>query len=653
MTVAWRSTRPSSSLSNASCTSSSRQACHAASSPRVTAVEASSTLGKTCVPGEREQHLAGGVRRDRLAGQLEVGEVDRVAVVERRAAVVGADVPAVRHGGVGRERALGPALVVLLEPAARRVGRAPGPATGDEGDQARGDEGPRTHGGTVAAASVDFRACRTADGTPPAEWLDELAELIRIPSVSADPAHADDVRRAAEWVCDFVRAAGGECELVETDAQPLAVGELRASRDADAAPTVLLYGHVDVQPPAPLDQWESPPFEPEIRGEWLYGRGVADDKGNLYLLLKAAAQLADEGALPVNVRIACDAEEEIGGHSIVDYIAADERGADACVIYDGGMPRRDVPAFMVGTRGLVYFHVRLRSGERDLHSGVYGGAALNAVHALMDTLRAVTEMPAELTNGIVPATAEEVAAWDELDSGEAALADQGARPADGRAAEEFYLRTFAGAAVDVNGIVGGEPLLQKTVLPVEAEANVSIRLAPGQDAEEVALAFERILRDAAPGRRDRRRRALVARARGPRRPERGGREARPGRVRGRARDAAAPHPLGRDAADRAGARRPRHPDDPLGLRPARRGTSTRRTSGCSSATSRSACRRRASCSRASPRCARRYAPTGWTAEWSCSSTSHSWPNRRIASMIGRSAAPFAVSSYSTRGGDSA
>ena len=141
---------------------------------------------------------------------------------------------------------------------------------------------------------------------------------------------------------------------------------------------------------------------------------------------------------------------------------------------------------------------RLRSGERDLHSGVYGGAALNAVHALMDTLRAVTSVPEELRRGIVPPTAEEIAAWEELDSGEASLADQGARPADERAAEEFYLRTFAGAAVDVNGIVGGEPHLQKTVLPVEAEANVSIRLAPGQDAEEIALAFERILREAAP-----------------------------------------------------------------------------------------------------------------------------------------------------------
>jgi acetylornithine deacetylase/succinyl-diaminopimelate desuccinylase-like protein len=332
----------------------------------------------------------------------------------------------------------------------------------------------------------------------PQEWLEELYELLRIPSVSADPSHAADVRRAAEWVCDFVRAAGGECALVETRAQPLAVGEIRASSGAADAPTVLLYGHVDVQPPAPLGAWESPPFEPEIRGEWLYGRGVADDKGNLYLLLKAAALLAADGALPVNVRVACDAEEEIGGHSIVDFLAADERGADACVIFDGGMARRDVPLFMVGTRGLAYFHVRLRTGERDLHSGIFGGAALNAVHALMDTLRAVTELPEELRRGIVPPTAEEVAAWGTLDDGAAVLAEQGARPKDARAGEEFYARTFADAAVDVNGIAGGEPLLQKTVLPVEAEANVSIRLAPGQDAEEIALAFERILREATP-----------------------------------------------------------------------------------------------------------------------------------------------------------
>ena len=333
---------------------------------------------------------------------------------------------------------------------------------------------------------------------PPREWLDELLELLRIPSVSADPAHADDVRRAAEWVCDFVRAAGGEAELVATGGHPLAVGEIPASLGSADAPTVLVYGHIDVQPPAPLEAWDSPPFEPAIRDGWLYARGAADDKGNLYLLLKAAATLAEEAALPVNVRVVCDGEEETGGDSIVDFLAADARGADACVIFDGPMPKVDVPSFEVGTRGLVYFHVRVRTGERDLHSGVYGGAALNATHVLIEVLRAVTDEPGELRRGIVPPTREEVAAWGELEPGVEVLADQGARPKDDRAAAEFYLRTFAGAAVDVNGIKGGEPDLQKTVLPVLAEANVSIRLAPGQDVEEVAAAFERLLREAAP-----------------------------------------------------------------------------------------------------------------------------------------------------------
>lgn len=329
-------------------------------------------------------------------------------------------------------------------------------------------------------------------------WLDELSEWLRIPSVSADPAHADDVRRAGEWVCGFVRAAGGECELVPTDTFPLAVGEIPASSGAAGTPTVLLYGHFDVQPPAPLDLWKSEPFEPEIRDGYLYARGAVDDKGNAYLLLKAARLLAEEGALPVNVRVAFDGEEEVGGHSIVDFLAADERGADACLIFDSGMPREDVPSFDLGVRGLVYFHVTVRSGEADLHSGMFGGAALNAVHALMRTLEAVVTLPDELRAGVIPPTAEEVASWEELDPGDAVLAAAGAKPMDDRAAHELYARTFGGPAVDVNGILGGEPVLQKTVLPVSAQANVSIRLAPGQDAEEIAVAFERLLRDAAP-----------------------------------------------------------------------------------------------------------------------------------------------------------
>jgi acetylornithine deacetylase/succinyl-diaminopimelate desuccinylase-like protein len=331
-------------------------------------------------------------------------------------------------------------------------------------------------------------------------WFDELSELLRIPSVSADPAHAGDVHDAAEWLAAFVRGAGGEAEVVETDTHPLIIGELAASNGA--APTVLVYGHVDVQPPDPLELWETDPFTLEQRGEWLYGRGVADDKGQLYMLVKAATELAAAGELPVNVRFTCDSEEETGGHQIVDFLAADERGADAAIIFDAGMTKRGVPEFAVATRGLVYFHVTVRTGERDLHSGLYGGAALNAMHALTQALAAVEprdgRLPEPLRAGIAPPTEEEVAAWRELVPGADWLAGAGARPADPRAAEEFYLRTTAEPALDVNGIVGGSPVLQKTVLPIFAEANVSIRLAPGQDVETIAGTVELLLREAAP-----------------------------------------------------------------------------------------------------------------------------------------------------------
>jgi acetylornithine deacetylase/succinyl-diaminopimelate desuccinylase-like protein len=333
--------------------------------------------------------------------------------------------------------------------------------------------------------------------------MEELSELLRIPSISADPERKDDVRRAAEWVADFVRRMSGEAELVETDTFPLAVGEVRASSGAESAPTVLCYGHFDVQPPAPLDEWESDPFEPEVRDGWLYARGTADDKGQLYALLKGAEQLAAAGELPVNIRFVCDGEEETGGHQVVEFIRADERGADAAVIFDSAMLRPGAPVFHIGTRGLIYFHVRVQTGERDLHSGVFGGAALNANHALMQALGGVLPgddglPPEPLRAGVVPPTAEELAAWRELDPGSQVLAEGGARPADAEAAEEFYVRTWAQPSVDVHGVVGGEPNLQKTVLPVFAEANVSIRLAPGQDPEEIAPVFERLVREAAP-----------------------------------------------------------------------------------------------------------------------------------------------------------
>ena len=334
-------------------------------------------------------------------------------------------------------------------------------------------------------------------------WRNELAELIAIPSVSADPAHREDVKRAGEWVCDFIRRIGGTAELTPFGERELMLGEIRASTGAADAPTVLVYNHFDVQPPDPLELWESDPFELDVRGEWAYGRGVADDKGQLWIVLRAAQRLVEAGSLPVNLRFAYDGEEEIGGHTIDDFFAQDERGADAAVIFDGGMLRRDVPTIELATRGLVGIDVKVLTGARDLHSGMYGGAALNAIHALIQCLEAVLagpdgRLPEPLREGISAPTSAELEAWSQLPSGADALSEQGARPLDANAAEEFYLRTWAEPSADVNGILGGKPGIRNTTLSVAAAAEFTIRLAPGQDVATIGPAAERLLRGAAP-----------------------------------------------------------------------------------------------------------------------------------------------------------
>jgi acetylornithine deacetylase/succinyl-diaminopimelate desuccinylase-like protein len=334
-------------------------------------------------------------------------------------------------------------------------------------------------------------------------WRRELAELIAIPSVSADPAHRDDVKRAGEWVCEFIRRIGGTAELTPFGERELVLGEIRASTGAADAPTVLVYNHFDVQPPAPLELWESDPFELDIRGEWAYARGIADDKGQLWIVLRAAQRLADAGALPVNLRFACDGEEEIGGHTIVDFLAQDGGDVDAAVIFDGGMLRRDVPVLELSTRGLVGFDLQVRTGARDLHSGMYGGAALNAIHVLMRCLQVVLagpdgRLPEALRQGIVPPAPEELEMWTQLPPGAEALSEQGARPLDAKAAEEFYVRTWAEPSADVNGILGGKPAVRNTTLSVSASAEFTLRLAPGQDVQTVGVAAERLLREAAP-----------------------------------------------------------------------------------------------------------------------------------------------------------
>jgi acetylornithine deacetylase/succinyl-diaminopimelate desuccinylase-like protein len=319
--------------------------------------------------------------------------------------------------------------------------------------------------------------------------VSELMELLRIPSISADPAHAPDVAAAADWLVDLFRRSGADAEIVERAGRPIVDATLPASNGADA-PLVLCYGHFDVQSPAPLDLWESEPFSPEVRDGWLYARGVADDKGQLWALARAALDLARAGELPVDVRFLLDCEEEVGGTSILGYLAETVgASARACVIFDTAMLNDETPVLYIGTRGTLYLHVEVRTGERDLHSGAYGGAALNALHVLVDVLSRVLpedgRLPELFQAGVAPPDAAELAEWTRLPGGDGQLAAQGAVPADDAAAREFYLRTWALPSIDVNGIEGGSPVLQRTIVTSAARANLSMRLAPGQTVDEL------------------------------------------------------------------------------------------------------------------------------------------------------------------------
>jgi acetylornithine deacetylase/succinyl-diaminopimelate desuccinylase-like protein len=334
----------------------------------------------------------------------------------------------------------------------------------------------------------------------PEPWFDELSQLIAIPSVSADSAHDVDVRRAAEWVAGLIRDAGGTAEVVETASKPLVVGDVRASSDADKAPTILCYCHFDVQPPAPLEPWESDPFRLTERDGWLFGRGIADDKGQLYIVLSAVRSLAAENKLPVNIRVAFDGEEESGGTAISDWVAADDGPADACLILDGGMTERDKPEFTIATRGLIAFDITVRTGPSDQHSGMYGNAGLNAIHALMECLSAILprdgRLPEPLRAGVAEPTAEELAGWAQLKPGPEILADAGLAPYDERAGEEFYRRTWAEPSAEINGIHAGKPILNTTLIS-SAHANFTLRLAPGQDPDEIAGAVRELIEAAA------------------------------------------------------------------------------------------------------------------------------------------------------------
>ena len=329
--------------------------------------------------------------------------------------------------------------------------------------------------------------------------LDELIEWLRIPSVSTGGGDPADLERAAAWARDKVRAAGGTCELVTVGSgNPLVVGDLRAADPG--APTVFIYGHYDVQGAEDVSLWDSPPFEPEVRDGRIWARGAADDKGNFLPLLHAACEMAEAGELPVNVRVLIEGEEEAGSESVQRWLAADPRGADAAIVFDSGMIDAQTPGITIGLRGLVQLSFEVRTGGRDLHSGMWGGTALNALHALHCILGAVMpgadgRVPEPLRAGIEPPSEAELRAMELLPAGDRMLEAVGGRELYPGATAEYHLRNGADASLDVNEIHGGAA---RTVLPVTAGATLSIRLAPRQDPDAIGDGLERMLREAAP-----------------------------------------------------------------------------------------------------------------------------------------------------------
>jgi acetylornithine deacetylase/succinyl-diaminopimelate desuccinylase-like protein len=336
----------------------------------------------------------------------------------------------------------------------------------------------------------------------PDALLDDLIDWLRIPSISTGGGDPADLARAADWVCERVSAAGGTAQPDQTHGgNPLAVGELRASAGADEAPTILIYGHYDVQGVGDPDAWLSPPFEPTTRDGRIYARGAADDKGNFLPLLYVACELAREGSLPVNVRVLVEGEEEASSRAVTQWIAADQRGADCAIVFDGGMVDEQTPAVTVGLRGMVMASIRVRTAERDLHSGLYGGSVLNSLHVLNGMIANVLPGPdgrvrEELRAGIEPPSPTELESWKLLKPGDEVLAEVGGRPVSPDAGRDYYERNGADASLDVNELVGGEP---RTLVPATARATVSLRLAPRQQPDEVKAEMERLLRAAAPG----------------------------------------------------------------------------------------------------------------------------------------------------------
>jgi acetylornithine deacetylase/succinyl-diaminopimelate desuccinylase-like protein len=334
-----------------------------------------------------------------------------------------------------------------------------------------------------------------------------LKTFLRIPSVSTLPEHVPDVRRAAQFVADSMKTTGLEnIEIIPTAKHPLVYADWL---HAPGKPTVLCYGHYDVQPPDPLDEWISPPFEPTVRDGNLYARGSADDKGQMYMHIKAVeALLSTTGTLPVNLKFLIEGEEEVGGESVAKFVAENpaKLKADVALVSDTELFAEGLPTLCIGLRGLIYTEIEARGPARDLHSGMYGGAAPNAVFGLIELLAKLKDANGRIQipgmyDDVEPPTPAEKRSWEHLpfDEKDFLKNEVGSTQLTGEPGYSVLERTWARPTLEVHGIAGGfTGAGAKTVIPARATAKVSMRMVPNQNPEKIIAAYKKFVADNTP-----------------------------------------------------------------------------------------------------------------------------------------------------------
>src|SRR6185295_8476693 len=336
-------------------------------------------------------------------------------------------------------------------------------------------------------------------------FLEGLQTFLRIPSISTLSENKPDIRRAAEFVLGELRGAGLEnAQLIEGQGNPLVYADWTS---APGKPTLLMYGHYDVQPPDPLDEWKSPPFEPTVRGNDIFARGSSDDKGQTYILIKAVeGLLKTSGRLPINVKFLIEGEEETGGEHIESYVSSKPARlkADAAVICDTEMFAPDLPTICVGLRGIVYGELHVEGANHDLHSGVYGGAAPNPIQAVAEILCALKGRDGRILipgfyDRVQPPSAKERETWARLpfDEADYTQREMGAKELVGEPGVPLFERLWARPTLEVHGIRGGfTGEGAKTVIPARAVAKISMRLVADQRPAEAEAQLKKAVREA-------------------------------------------------------------------------------------------------------------------------------------------------------------